>query len=113
MTIIQKIQIFIKKKTRLFSILDTKVLQIQKFNPLFLIIFVIIFSGFFFISSNFINKKNEDNKNNFKEITKTDEFSNLSNFLISKINSPYREINYLIEKKFMKGFFTQKNQESR
>tara|TARA_E500000178_G_C17006035_1_gene748157 strand:+ start:223 stop:1569 length:1347 start_codon:yes stop_codon:yes gene_type:complete len=97
MTIIQKIQIFIKKKTRLFSILDTKVLQIQKFNPLFLIIFVIIFSGFFFISSNFINKKNEDNKNNFKEITKTSEFSNLSNFLISKINSPYREINYLIE----------------
>mgnify|MGYP001294201874 CR=1 FL=1 len=97
MTIIQKIQIFIKKKTRLFSILDTKVLQIQKFNPLFLIIFVIIFSGFFFISSNFINKKNEDNKNNFKEITKTSEFSNLSNFLISKINSPYKEINYLIE----------------
>ena len=35
--------------------------------------------------------------NSFKEITKTNEFSNLSNFLISKINSPYEEINYIIK----------------
>ena len=36
-------------------------------------------------------------KKNFNELTKSSEFSNLSNFLISKINSPYREVNYIIE----------------
>ena len=37
-------------------------------------------------------KINNDNRNNFKEITATNEFQNLTNFLISKINSPYQEI---------------------
>ena len=32
-----------------------------------------------------------------KEITKTSEFANITNFLISKINSPYEEINYTIK----------------
>tara|TARA_X000000950_G_scaffold243680_1_gene299289 strand:- start:20 stop:1210 length:1191 start_codon:yes stop_codon:yes gene_type:complete len=44
-----------------------------------------------------INKKKEENTNNFKEVAKTNEFSNLTNFLISKINSPYEEINYVIK----------------
>ena len=35
--------------------------------------------------------------NNFKEITKTNEFSNFTNFFISKINSPYQEISYIIK----------------
>ena len=97
MTIIQKINIFIKKKYNFLSLLDTKVLKIQKFNPFILISFLLIFSGLFFISSNLINKKNKDNTTNFKEIAKTNEFSNLTNFLISKINSPYEEINYVIK----------------
>ena len=42
-------------------------------------------------------KINNDNRNNFKEITATNEFQNLTNFLISKINSPYQEIRYVIE----------------
>ena len=42
-------------------------------------------------------------------MTKTNEFSNFSNFLISKINSPYREINYIIKnndsiEKILKNF---------
>ena len=36
-------------------------------------------------------------KKNLSEITKTSGFSNFSNFLISKINSPYKEINYVIK----------------
>ena len=44
-----------------------------------------------------INKKNKENENNFKEITKTNDFLNLTNFLISKINSPYKEIDYIIK----------------
>ena len=78
-------------------LLDTQLFKFQRFNPFFLIIFILIFSGFFFITSNFINQKNKDNEKNFKEITKTTEFSNLSNFLISKINSPYEEIDYTIK----------------
>ena len=97
MTIIQKIKNLYKKKGILLSSIDAKAFKIQKFNPFFLISFIIAFSVIFFISSNSINKKNKDNEKNFREITKTSEFSNFSNFLISKINSPYREINYIIK----------------
>ena len=97
MTIIQKINNFFKKKNNLFSIIGPKTLRIQNFNPVVLISFIIIFSAFFFISSSFINKKNKENTNNLKEITETNEFSNLANFFISKINSPYEEIEYVIK----------------
>jgi len=97
MTIIQKINTFLKKHFNLFALLDTKVLKIQKFNPFFLISFLIIFTGVFFISSNLINKKNDENASNLKEVTKTDEFSSLSGFLKSKIISPYNEVNYIIQ----------------
>ena len=54
------------------------------------------FSIIFFFSINYITSKNDKNSNNLIEITKTSEFSNLTSFLISKINSPYQEINYII-----------------
>ena len=98
MTIIRKINVFLRKKLNFLSILDTKIFHIQKFNPLILIFFLIFFSTLFFISSNLINKKNKENINNFEEITKTNEFSNLTSYLISKINSPYNEISYIIQK---------------
>ena len=109
MTIIQKINNFLKKKVGFLSILDGKVFRIHKFNPLFFISFIVIFSCLFFITSNLINKKNKENENNFKEITKTSEFSNLTHFFISKINSPYAEINYTIKandtvEKILRGF---------
>ncbi len=97
MTIIQKINYILKKKVNFLSLLDGRIFKIQKFNPLFFISFLIIFSCLFFITSNLINKKNKKNENNFKEITKTSEFSNLTNLLASKINSPYNEINYTIK----------------
>ena len=98
MAIIQKINYFIKKKYNYFSLLNTKVLQIQKFNPLIIASFIIIFSSLFFLSSNLIDKKNKKNKDNFKDITETRDFSIFTKFLISKINSPYEEITYLIKK---------------
>ncbi len=97
MSIIRKIGSFIKKKFNLLSLIDASASRIQKFNPFILISFLIIFSLIFFISSSISNKKNRENKNNFKEITKTSEFANLTNFLLSKINSPYDEINYVIK----------------
>jgi hypothetical protein len=109
MTFIQKTRYFWKKKINFLSQLDARAFKFQKFNPFFIITFVIIFSGFFFITSNLINKKNKDNEKNFNEITKSSEFSNFSNFLISKINSPYKEINYIIKnndsiEKILKNF---------
>jgi len=98
MTIIQKISNLFKKKYNFFSLIDAKILKIQKFNPFFLISFVIFFSILFFISSAFIDKSNKKNEDNLNEITKTNDFLNLKDFLVSKINSPYEEINYIIQK---------------
>ena len=109
MTIIQKISIFIKKNYNFISLLDAKTFRIQKINPLVFISLIIFFSISFYISTSFIDKKNLDNKNNLKEITENNEFSNLFNFIISKINSPYEEVNYVIQnndtvEKILKGF---------
>ena len=97
MTIIQKIATFTKKKLKIFSFINVKSLQIKEFNPFILIIFLIFFSALFFVSSNLIQKKNNEDANNLKEITKNTELYNLTNYLISKINSPYEEINYVIK----------------
>ena len=97
MTLIQKISTFLKKKNNFFLTLDLKALRIQKFNPLFIASFLVIFSSLFFVSSNFINKKNDENYDNLGEITKNSDFSNLTTFLIAKINSPYLEIDYEIK----------------
>jgi murein DD-endopeptidase MepM/ murein hydrolase activator NlpD len=97
MTIIQKIAIFTKKKLNFFSLIDVRALHFQKLNPLILISFLIVFSVLFFVSSNLIQKKKNENANNLIEITKNREFSSLTNFLISEINSPYEEIGYVIK----------------
>ena len=97
MTIIGKINSLIKKKFNSLSPPNIKILQTQKNNSLILVSFIIVFSVIFFMSTNLIDKKNQKNANNLKEISQNSEFSNLSNFLISKINSPYKEINYVIK----------------
>ena len=97
MTIIQKFNTFLKKKYGFLSHIDTNVFRVQKFNPLIVISFLVIFTGLFFISSNLINMKSKVKEANLEEVTKSSDFANLSNFLISKINSPYKEINYQIK----------------
>ena len=96
MAIIQKINTFIKKKLNFFSLIILKAFHIQKFSSFTFISFIFIFSAIFFISSNLISNKNEKKINNFKEITKSNEFSNFTSFLFSNINSPYKEIDYVI-----------------
>ena len=83
MALIKKISLFIKKKINILSLLDAKIFHIRKFNPIILVSFLVIFSLIFFITSNVINKKNKENENNFKEITQTNDFLNLTNFFIS------------------------------
>ncbi|MDA9078438.1 peptidoglycan DD-metalloendopeptidase family protein [Pelagibacteraceae bacterium] len=97
MTIIQKIAIFKKKKLNFLSTINFRALQVRGLNPLIFISFFIVFSTLFFVSSSLIQKKNSENSTNLKEITKNNEFSNLTNFLISKINNPYEEISYIIK----------------
>ena len=114
MTIIQKFTIFTKKKLNFFYASSIKTLRIQRFNPFIVISFLIFFSAIFFVSSNLIKKKNNEDENNLKEITKNDEFFNLTNFLVSKINSPYEEISYVIKnndtvEKILKQFKIQNN----
>ena len=114
MTIIQKFTIFTKKKLNFFYASSIKTLRIQRFNPFIVISFLIVFSAIFFVSSNLKKKKNTEDGNNLKEITKNDEFFNLTNFLVSKINSPYEEISYVIKnndtvEKILKQFKIQNN----
>ena len=59
--------------------------------------FLIIFSGLFFVAYNLIDNKNRANQKNLTEISKSSGFSNLKNFFISKLNSPYEEIDYIIK----------------
>ena len=97
MTLIQKIRNFVKKRYNLFSTINLKSIQTKNSNPITLISIIFIFSGLFFVSSNLIDKKNKENSDNLKEITENNEFSNLANFFISKINSPYEEVEYVIK----------------
>ncbi len=71
--------------------------KILGINPFLFIGLIFFFTLIFFTISNVVTKKNVQNKNNVENITKTNEFSNLTNFLISKINSPYKEIKYVIK----------------
>jgi len=97
MTLIKKIRNLVKKRYNLFSTISLKSIQIKNFNTITLISIIFIFSGLFFVSSNLIDKKNKENSDNLKEITKNNEFSVLTNFFISKINSPYEEVDYVIK----------------
>jgi murein DD-endopeptidase MepM/ murein hydrolase activator NlpD len=97
MTIIQKIAIFSRKKLNFSSLINFKTLLTQKFNPSILISFLIVFSVLFFVTSNLIQKNNSRDANRLKEITENKEFTNLTNFLLSKINSPYEEVVYVIK----------------
>ena len=76
---------------------DIKNSRFSGTSPFIIIAFLVTFSCLFFVTFNFISEKNKEHTKNFNEITKNEEFSNLTNFFISKINSPYEEINYVIQ----------------
>ena len=88
---------FYKKKLNFFSIIRLKKLRVVNFKPFFFISFIVFFSLLFFTILNVINKINNENKNNLTEVANSGEFSNLKNYFISKINSPYEEVSYIIK----------------
>ena len=97
MAIIQFFNNFYKKKINFLTIVKVNRLRIFSFNPLIILIFIMFFSTLFFVTSNLINSKNKNNKYNLKQVTNSGEFSNLTSYFISKINSPYEEASYLIK----------------
>jgi murein DD-endopeptidase MepM/ murein hydrolase activator NlpD len=97
MTIIQIINNLYKKKLNFFPLLKTDKLKISNFKPLIFFSFIVFFSILFFTISNIINKNNKKNLDNLSKVTDSSEFSNLTNYFISKINSPYEEVSYIIK----------------
>ncbi len=109
MTIIQKIMNSIKKRYNFLWLFEAKSLKIYKFNPFLIISLLVFFTIIFFISSSLIDIKKRENAQNLEDVTKNNEFHNLTNFFISKINSPYQEIRYVIKnndtlEKILKSF---------
>tara|TARA_B100000674_G_scaffold130647_1_gene100696 strand:+ start:21 stop:1367 length:1347 start_codon:yes stop_codon:yes gene_type:complete len=85
----------IKKSELSFKLSKIKILN---FNIVILFFFIVFFSLLYFISLNLVSKKNLINQKNLSDISKSNEFSQISNFLVAKINSPYEDIKYSIKK---------------
>ena len=56
---------------------------------LFFVLFIVVY--------NYIIQKNKKEIQNFNKVIESKEFSNLGDYFISKMNSPYSEVKYLIE----------------
>jgi len=67
------------------------------FKYFFYFLSIVIILIIFITASNLAKQKNQAESKNFNSVVKTKEFSNLSEYFISKINSPYKEIKYLIK----------------
>ena len=95
MTLIQKLDNLLK----LFKV--KKMSSFQDFSRnskfiFYLLLFVALLIIFIFVN-NQITKKQRIESNNLDKIVKSGEFKGLGEYLISKINSPYEEVEYLIQ----------------
>ena len=66
-------------------------------NYLFYLISAITLFIIFFVTNNLIVERNKAESQNFSSVIKSKEFQILGDYFISKINSPYKEIEYLIQ----------------
>ncbi len=97
MTIIDRLVSFYRKKYHLKLALSG--FKLKNFNTFHIAILsaVFLFSVIFISTQEFLERKNLENTNNLKVVTKSNEFFNLSNYLVSKINSPYEKVKYSIK----------------
>ncbi len=98
MTIIYYFHNIFKKIKKYELSLNLNKVKIFNLNIIILFFFFVFFSILYFISSNLVSKKNQNRQENLSTITQSNEFSKLSNFLLTKINSPYKDIEYVIKK---------------
>ena len=85
-----------------------------KWNYFIYLSLIILLLGIFAAILNITNKKKKTEQRKFNSVVESKEFSNLSNYFISKINSPYKEIKYLIRnndsiEKILKNFDIKNN----
>ncbi len=71
-----------------------KKLNLKYFAYFFL---VFVFYIIFIVISNLYEKKNNIESQNLNSIIESNEFSSVGNYFISKLKSPYKEVNYLIK----------------
>ena len=93
MTLIQKINNNLKKIQMSWKFYRA---QDYKKNLIIWFSFVIFFSLVFFISINLSETKKINDEKNLKEVTSSNEFSSFTEYLFSRINSPYVEVDYKI-----------------
>ena len=99
MALIEIFRNFFSKKTINFIFLRLNKSKVENFKYLILLSFSVLFTIVYFAFSNIINQKNENNLENLNVVANSSEFSKLTEYFISKINSPYEEIKYKIKNK--------------
>ncbi len=98
MTLNQYLSNFFKKTRHYIIMLKPTRSNFLGLNTLTLLSTLLSFMVIFVVTSSFLAQKNQENADSLKMISRSNDFTNFSNFLISKISSPYKEINYVIEK---------------
>ena len=76
---------------------DIRSYNLRSWSYLFYSFLIILFFLIFIIIFNLTNQKNKEEIDNFNLVIKSEEFKNLGDYFISKINSPYKEVKYLIQ----------------
>ena len=98
MALNQYLSNFFKKTRHYIIMLKPTRSNFLGLNTLTLLSTLLSFMVIFVVTSSFLAQKNQENADSLKMISRSNDFTNFSNFLISKISSPYKEINYVIEK---------------
>ena len=98
MAIIQFFLSFFKKKVFVSRLINIDNIKNLSFSSIyFLIAIVVVGSAFFYATTSHLTKENLKNESNLKVVTKSSEFTKFTDFLVSKINSPYKEAKYTIK----------------
>ena len=98
MAIIQFFLSLIKKKVSVLRPINIGSLKNFSLTPIYVFVtIVIVGSAFFYATTTHLSKKSLKNEKNLKLVTNSNEFTKFTDFLISKIKSPYKEAKYTIK----------------
>ena len=97
MTIIQIFSDFFRKRLNLSALTKTNKSKIFGLNTIIFLTLIVTISIIFFSIENHMTQRNIEKQNNIKTITTSNEFLKFTDFIISKLNSPYSEIKYVIK----------------
>ncbi len=94
---------------KIFSSIYNKIERSNKYKHFFYLSLIFISFLTFLTVYNLINQKDKAEEQNFKSVIKSDEFLNFSNFIFSRISSPYKEFKYSVQnndsiEKILKNF---------